>query len=537
MHDDSVEDVREKESIWRTASSESGPLAPWRRAASLWCAHWFWPETAGAPPTASELRALMDAILKGDRTLDPSYTRRRLQAVAQAATRHRFFHWPLEFPDVFYGAEGWTDDGGFDAVIGNPPWEMLRRDAIDSVGGPDATRQGLVRFIRDSGLFPSCDRGHVNLYQPFLDRALSIARTGGRVGLILPWGLAVDDGAASLRRRLLKGASLETVVGLDNAVGMFPIHRGLRFMVAVARTGRPATRVHACFGVTQAEELDALPGRDEPGDVPAFPTMLSVADIERLGGETLRIPDLRREGDLPLLTRLVRLFPRFGSASSWRGAFARELNATESRAHFGSRGLPVIEGKHIQPFTIDERTGVRIERQVAMALLPDARFDRPRLGYRDVSGVANARSLIAATVPAGVVTTHTIFCLRTAATIEQQHFLCGLFNSFVLNSIVRMLMGSHVTTGIVEGLPVPPWSGGDGQRVVALLAEELSRRPNDTDAQALLEAQVAKLYQFDVAGLERLVSAFPLVPLAERERAVGVFRRILARPTDGSTPV
>src|ERR1051325_2671405 len=98
---------------------------------------------------------------------------------------------------------------------------MLRRDSFGAEG-----RKPLVQFIRESGLYPSCDRGHVNLYQPFLERALALTRSGGRVGLVLPWGLAVDEGAAPLRSRLLDRTAIDTLVGLDNAEALFPIHRG-----------------------------------------------------------------------------------------------------------------------------------------------------------------------------------------------------------------------------------------------------------------------------------------------------------------------
>src|SRR5256885_7368536 len=64
-------------------------------------------------------------------------------------------------------------------------FRSLRRDSGPDRPGGD---RRLIRFIRESGLYPSCDRGHVNLYQPFLERALVLARNGGRVGLVLPWG-------------------------------------------------------------------------------------------------------------------------------------------------------------------------------------------------------------------------------------------------------------------------------------------------------------------------------------------------------------
>ena len=83
---------------------------------------------------------------------------------------------------------------------------------------------------------------------------------------------------------------------------------------------------------------------------------------------------------------------------------------------------------------------------------------------------------------------------------EQQHFLCALFNSSSLNRIVRMLMGGHVTTSLVEHLPAPPWTGGPDQRRLAELAQQLSREvPADDDEsraemQREIDGRVGRLY-------------------------------------------
>ena len=58
-------------------------------------------------------------------------------------------------------------------------------------------------------------------------------------------------------------------------------------------------------------------------------------------------------------------------------------------------------------------------------------------------------------LPAGCVSTHTVFCLRTPLPLARQHFLCGLFNSFVVNYLVRLRVTTHVTTATVERLPIP----------------------------------------------------------------------------------
>src|SRR6185436_17868852 len=132
----------------------------------------------------------------------------------------------------------------------------------------------------------------------------------------------------------------------------------------------------------------------------------------------------------------------------------------------------------------------RIDRREAARLLPGCRFERPRLGYRDVSGVANRLSLITAIVPAGIVTTHTVFCLRSPLALDAQHLLCALFNSYVLNAVVRLFMGGHLTTSLVEGLPVPSITGSVIERRIARLAERVATSERSMWRRALLQAEV-----------------------------------------------
>src|SRR4030095_4982520 len=63
--------------------------------------------------------------------------------------------------------------------------------------------------------------------------------------------------------------------------------------------------------------------------------------------------------------------------------------------------------------------------------------------------------LIAALVPARVVTTHTLFCLKTPLTLDAQHVLCGLLNSYVANYLVRFRVNTHVTASLMSRLAVP----------------------------------------------------------------------------------
>src|SRR5205807_3936929 len=119
------------------------------------------------------------------------------------------------------------------------PIYMIRADA----GQTDVA--GIVRFTRDSGIYRAQSDGHANRYQLFVERAVALTRAGGRVGLVLPSGLATDHGSAPLRRMLFSRCAVDAIVGMDNRRGVFPIHRSVRFLLVTASAGRPTERT-AC---------------------------------------------------------------------------------------------------------------------------------------------------------------------------------------------------------------------------------------------------------------------------------------------------
>ena len=525
--DDTLDQVRAKERALAGLSRRDSALSKWKRIADLWCASWFSNPSGSVP--ASAFGALSDAILTGRGALPETAAAAYLQHARTIAEMRRFFHWELEFPEVFFAPDGTRRPaGGFDAVIGNPPWDMVRADA----GSADARARSrddiaqLLRFTRDSGLYEAQSDGHANRYQLFLERAMSLTRIGGRIGLVLPSGLATDHGSSRLRSRLLNRCDVDALIGFDNQRGVFPIHRSLRFLLLTATAGSPTRTIGCRLGEHDPAALEAI--GDEPADrCPAFQVHVTPALLERISGDALTLPDLRCAADLAIVERAAALFPPLGSEAGWAAHFGRELNATDDREHFrdAAAGLPIIEGKQIEPF----RVAVAASRHSmsdgdARRLLKSARHDRPRLGYRDVASATNRLTLIAAILPGGCVSTHTVFCLRTPLPLQAQHFLCGVFNSFVVNYLVRLRVTTHVTTALVERLPIP--RRDDGPRVfgeIAAIARVLARRA-DPAASARLQALVAALYQLSTAELEHILETFPLIPREEREAVSRQYR-------------
>lgn len=530
---DTPEHIRAKERALSDLRERDSALSRWKRVADLWCARWFTDEPKRAEQAFS---SLAETILSGVGRLPSPVAEAILKDAATTAASRRFFHWELEFPEVFFDSAGQrAPHAGFDAVIGNPPWDMLRADA-----GPAAPRSrrdtaAVVRFTRDSGVYATGSHGHPNSYQLFLERSVALARPGARLGLVLPWGLASDQGSASLRHLLFTRCDVDALVGFENRRGAFPVHRSLRFLLMTATKGGPTGEISCRFGETDPAVLDAA-GDEIQSAHPWFPVRLTPGGLKHLSGPDMAIPNLRRPLDVAILERATSLFPPLGDPSGWNARFGRELNATEDRECLRppGHGLKVVEGWQVEPFKVNlESSRVSVSAHDAEARL-GRRHQRRRLAYRDVASASNRVTLIAAVLPAGCVTTHTLFCLRTHLSVRAQFFLCGMFNSLVVNYLARLWVVTHVTTSIVERLPVPVLDRTHPAFLeIAAIARLLARcgtppteaaASNRRERRGRLEALVASLYGLTLDEFAHVLSTFPLVGQEDRDLALRVFR-------------
>ena len=171
----------------------------------------------------------------------------RAKAVAE---REGFLHWEAAFPGVWSGWQDNRPQGGFDAVIGNPPWDRIklqevewfatrspgialaptaaaRRTAIQRLragGAPlaaefDAAREqaeGLADTVRASGHYPLLGGGDINLYSLFVERAMRLVRPDGFVGLLTPSGIYADKTAADFFKSVSAGGRVSGLFDFEN---------------------------------------------------------------------------------------------------------------------------------------------------------------------------------------------------------------------------------------------------------------------------------------------------------------------------------
>jgi Eco57I restriction-modification methylase len=520
--DDSPSIVAEKAETLAELHAATSALGRWSAMLDLWCAGWFWED--GLPPSTAVFGELCDRLQQRPATLSDRATQRFLDHAAALASQHRFLHWTLAFPEIFCDEQGDPLPApGFDAVVGNPPWDMLRGDSgeQDVRAGRRLQARRFGDFIREAGVYRLETRSHVNRYQLFVERTLQLTRAGGRLGLVLPSGVAADAGAAPLRRHLLDHAEVDSVTGLHNRGGLFAIHRSLRFVLLTATAGRPTSSIACRFKLAQADDLD----RAGPSIIVTRPLLARLSGVDDLG-----IPEIASEDDLRILETISARAPWLSASVGWNVRFGRELNASDDRAALRTYtgnplARPVLEGKQLTPFRValadcryelaDIRNTIRVPQ-------------RARIAYRDVASATNRLTLIAAVIPARAVTTHTLFCLKTALPSDMQHVLCGLLNSFVANYLMRLRVNTHVTAALMSRLPVPVVDARHSlfphlarlSRAMAVSGEHIE----SMDEYGELQALVARLYGLAEADFEHILATFPLIPSAVKENALGKFR-------------
>ncbi len=518
--DDTSQTVRSKEERLASLSRSDSSLSAWKRVLDFWCATWFWDD--GQPPDRATLRDVTARLVGAHPSLRASTVDALLARASGRADEHRFLHWPLVFPEVF-AADAHPRGPGFDAIVGNPPWDMVRGDAgDDSVRGVrriDARQ--LTRFVRHAGIYRTVPHAHVNRYALFVERTLQLLRSQGRIGLVVPAGAFSDASAAPLRSHLFGSASVDAIVGLDNRARIFPIHRSTKFVLFTATGGEPTRVVRCSFGVSRLANVDAA-WSSQGALVVTRPL------LERLSGANdMALPDLASAADLRILEKISAQVPTLGSSAGWGARFGRELNASDDSAQMQPRSgssarRAVVEGKVLTPFHVhlDKCRFELTEAAQRRTQIPR----RHRLGYREVASATNRLTLIAAIVPDHAVTLHTVLCLKSAHSLDEQYVLCGLLNSFVANYLVRMRVGTHVTAAVMAALRVPclqPATSPFARILRHVMALTQAKPPIDEHQSfADLQADVAHLYQLTAPDFAHILSTFPLIAASVRESSL-----------------
>jgi len=400
---DDVNDIRARGEQW-DAYLASDARRALKRQADAWAAAFVWPLEDGValPPTAGVVRALLDDMseIQYGETVD---------VANRLAAAYRFFHWHLEFPEIFgqtsgddLGPEGWA--GGFTCMLGNPPWERVKlqeqeffaaRDE-DIAKAPNAAArkrlieklrqgsdadvrlydefiaerrraEGVSGYLRLSGRYPLNGRGDVNTYTVFAELFRSMTDPSGRSGVIVPTGIATDATTQYFFKDLVETGSLEALYDFENSKPIFEgVHRSFKFCI-LSTSGRAVdTRsAHFAFFLNDPLQIEASRFTLTPeeitllnpntGTVPIFRTR---RDAEITLGIYRRVPVLINVNDPvggnPWGVSFMRMFDMSNDSHLFHTRDELESNGWGLRGNVFERGqermLPLYQGRFIQHY-------------------------------------------------------------------------------------------------------------------------------------------------------------------------------------------
>ena len=290
--------------------------------ADAWCAAFLWPK--GEPGPIVEAAPTTSAWLEL-RNKDVPPCPELVDTTRRIAEDYGLFHWELAFPHVLAR-------GGFDIVLGNPPWERVklqeqeffakREPSIANTQNAaerkkliaalpttnpiiwkewsNAARiaQGQSHFMRQSGRYPLCGKGDVNTYALFAEHNLRMLSPRGRAGFIVPSGIATDDTTKDYFQAIVKSHALQSMWEFENE-GFFTAGKGhmLRFsLTTLSGRNDPSSAADFLF---QGQAISDV-------DDPERHFSLSAADIETINPNTGTCPIFRTKRDAAIALAIYR---------------------------------------------------------------------------------------------------------------------------------------------------------------------------------------------------------------------------------------
>lgn len=424
------------------------------------------------------------------------------------AAQRRFFHWQLEFPEVF-------GQGGFDVVLGNPPWDTLSPDAKEFFSAYDPQvrfqdRDGQrrimdkllenpvvaeswrdhcrwlysqVHFFKNSGRYTlfapgNLGKGDFNVYRMFIDAAIRITREGGRVAQIVPEGLYNGANCMAIRKELLDHMQWEILLGFENAreVWFKGIDSRTKFCIYCGQKQGQTSAFRAAFNIRSPEELRrATSGRT---------LNLRAKLIPEFSPEALAIMELSDQRDIDIAQKMYANWPKFGdeAAGEPHRHYMAEIHMGNDRDLFSEdpTGLPLYEGRMVDQFdhrAKGYRSGrgrVAVWEELPFGLptksiqpqwyIPTSRIPektkeglhRYRIGFCDVASPTNERTLVATLIPPGCLCGDKVPTLAFTPAYEWHYAIwLAVANSFAMDFLARKKVSLKMSYTLLDSLPFP----------------------------------------------------------------------------------
>ena len=432
--------------------------------------------------------------LKENQPVNPAL----IEQVIQTSNRNRFFHFHLEFPEVF-------SKGGFDCLLGNPPWEKINfadeeffisRSPEIANARNKAERKALMAelpkinpalhleyintkrwndclsiYFRSSGAYPLTGVSRVNLYSVFAERYQGLINKNGATGNVLPTGIVVDNNNKDLYFHLLKENKLDCVVDFENRAGLFPdVDSRYRFciFITVGSNGRNQYKFY----------------QTEPSQNGDFIT-ITEEDIVAINPNTRTCPSFKSPLDFELAKKA---YSKWGvleneiepEKSSWKVRVRTPFNMSNDSGlfqEFSINLLPLYEAKYIYHYnhryctyeggttvncidmllsdpTFKAKTQYYLSHQDLISRFGDSKYF---LTYRMITNATNERTMVSSIIPAYP-------CGNSLSIIECENVIEALFLLANMNSIAfdffarQKVGGTNFNHWILKQLPAIRYS-------------------------------------------------------------------------------
>lgn len=343
-----------------------------QQVADAWCAAFVWHKQASAlmePVTTDTIRRLeVDS-----RPLTPH----QQTEVERLSRQYKFFHWHLAFPEVF-------GKGGFDCVLGNPPWERVKLQekewfaerSPDIANAPNAAArkrlieelkaddpalhrqflddsrkaEGESHLLRNSGRYSLCGRGDINLYAIFAEVFSMLVNGAGRSGSILPCGIATDDTTKNFFQYVVDSHRLTALFGFINEEMLFPtVLHNFKFCLFILG-GEQSTVGHA---TVVFNSLNVLQSKDE-----ARRFTLTREDVALLNPNTRTCPVFFWRLNAEITKAIYRRLPvlhREGGMNEWALKFGTMFHMSNDSGLFATEpstnaSVPLYEAKMLEQY-------------------------------------------------------------------------------------------------------------------------------------------------------------------------------------------
>ena len=490
-----------------------------------------------------------ESMSDGAAGVDPSHwatLSERWTEARAVARREEFLHWEAAFPGVWWHWQNRRPDGGFDAVIGNPPWDRIKLQEVEwfATRAPEiahaptaaARRASILRLrnrgeslaadfdaakqradqlasvVRASGNYPLLGSGDINLYSLFVERAMSLVKRDGLVGLLTPSGIYADKTAARFFKDLSTNGRVGGLFDFENRrLGtklppFFPdVDSRFKFCALIfGGDNRRFDETKCAFFLPDTAAIDDAQR--------CFP--LTPEDFARVNPNTGTAPVFRSRRDAEITRRIYERHPvlvdRSGDEErrAWPVRYHTMFHMTNDSSRFrtaaqldadgfyrvaGNRWkkgaelcLPLYEGKMVQAF--DHRAASVVvnpdnlnrpaqprdanpDQHANPAWVPAPQFwvrsdshEWPHdvgwaLAFKDVTAPTNVRTMIASLVPlSGFGNTLPLLWPspgEAAGYREHAWLLVACLNSFAFDFVARQkVQGQHLNWFIVEQIPV-----------------------------------------------------------------------------------